>query len=83
MGYCFNIYTLYNTLQVLVPVRRSLNTDKYKLNNKMNTDVKIILIICNFPQPLKALIVFFLLLLFFFFFYFFLFIEFRKELVVI
>ena len=83
MGYCFNIYTLYNTLQVLVPVRRSLNTDKYKLNNKMNTDVKIILIICNIPQPLKALIVFFLLLLFFFFFYFFFFIVFIKELVVI
>ena len=74
MGYCFNIYTLYNTLQVLVPVRRSLNTDKYKLNNKMNTDVKIILIICNIPQPLKALIVFFyyyfyLFFLFFIFFY--------------
>ena len=73
MGYCFNIYILYNTLQVLVPVRRSLNTDKYKLNNKMNTDVKIILIICNIPQPLKALIVFFLLLFFFYFFYFFIF----------
>ena len=73
MGYCFNIYTLYNTLQVLVPVRRSLNTDKYKLNNKMNTDVKIILLICNIPQPLKALIVFFLLLFFFYFFYFFIF----------
>ena len=71
MGYCFNIYTLYNTLQVLVPVRRSLNTDKYKLNNKMNTDVKIILIICNIPQPLKALIVLFLFLINFFYFFIF------------